>query len=256
MSSAKSGKRQFHEEVFPAEIEELKKIRQRRGIDAAALDGTPKTDLGLGGLALSGGGIRAASFCLGVIQSLGKHGILKSIDYLSTVSGGGFIGACICSALNTDLDLKAEKSPFLHKVGVEESETLRHLRSSSKYLAPGGFLYRLRLPTLLLRGMIINFSILFCLIALVAVPLTDLIFEIRHFLALFYQNLFFIISWSVFLALVFLFPFVFRPFIKTFNWRLRNAYEIMLTVSLLIPLLLIVFAALTPGESGDRTFLG
>ena len=249
MLSAQKGKRQFLETVFPAEIEEIKKIRQRRGLDTDTLKGSPSTGQGLGGLALSGGGIRAASFCLGVIQSLGKHGVLKSIDYLSTVSGGGFVGTCICSALNTDLDLQAEKSPFLHKIGVEESATLRHLRASSKYLAPGGFLYRLRLPTLLLRGMIINISILLTLIALVAVPLTDLLFELRHFLSLFYQNIFFIISWSVFLALVFLFPFVFRPFIKVINWRLRNAYEIMLTVSLLIPLMLIVLAALTPAVS-------
>ncbi len=235
--------------MFPAEIEEIRKIRERRGIDSASLKGPPSTGLGLGGMALSGGGIRAASYCLGVIQSLGKHGILKSIDYLSTVSGGGFVGTCLCSALNTDLDLQDEKSPFLHKIGVEESAALRHLRNSGKYLAPGGFLYRLRLPTLLLRGIIINFSILLTLIALVAVPLTDLVFELRHTLAIFYQNVFFIVSWSVFLALVFLFPFVFRPFLKVINWRLRNAYEIILTISLLIPLVFVILAALTPAVS-------
>ncbi len=246
MLSAQSGKRQFLEEVFPAEIEEIKKIRQRRGIDTASLKGPPSTGQGLGGLALSGGGIRAASYSLGVIQGLGKYGILKSIDYISAVSGGAFIATCISSVLNTDLDLQAEKSPFLHKIGVEESTTLRHLRNSGKYLAPGGFLYRLRLPTLLLRGIVINFSILFCLIALVAVPLTNFIFESRHFLAPFYQNIYFILSWSLFLVLAFLFPFLFRPFIKWHTWRLRNAYEIILTVSLLIPLILVIVAALTP----------
>ena len=40
------------------------------------------------GLALSGGGIRAASFHLGVVQSLSAHNVLPWIDYISAVSGG------------------------------------------------------------------------------------------------------------------------------------------------------------------------
>ena len=47
----------------------------------------------LTGLALSGGGIRSATFSLGVLQALARHDILKFIDYISTVSGGGHIGA-------------------------------------------------------------------------------------------------------------------------------------------------------------------
>ena len=45
------------------------------------------------GLALSGGGIRSAAFCLGVIQALARAGWLRRVDFLSTVSGGGYIGA-------------------------------------------------------------------------------------------------------------------------------------------------------------------
>ncbi|MFN8941513.1 MAG: patatin-like phospholipase family protein [Acidobacteriota bacterium] len=44
------------------------------------------------GLAISGGGIRSATFALGVMQSLAGKGWLEKIDYLSTVSGGGYIG--------------------------------------------------------------------------------------------------------------------------------------------------------------------
>ncbi|MHB1054173.1 MAG: hypothetical protein ACYCZT_14070, partial [Thiobacillus sp.] len=40
------------------------------------------------GLALSGGGIRSATFCLGVIQALARLRLLHAFDYLSTVSGG------------------------------------------------------------------------------------------------------------------------------------------------------------------------
>ncbi|MGH9418558.1 MAG: patatin-like phospholipase family protein, partial [Thermoanaerobaculia bacterium] len=44
------------------------------------------------GLALSGGGVRSATFNLGMLQALAAAGKLKSFDYLSTVSGGGYVG--------------------------------------------------------------------------------------------------------------------------------------------------------------------
>ena len=47
------------------------------------------------GLAFSGGGIRSASFGLGVLQALAKYDCLKKFDYLSTVSGGGYIGSSL-----------------------------------------------------------------------------------------------------------------------------------------------------------------
>jgi hypothetical protein len=52
------------------------------------------------GLALSGGGIRSATFNLGVLQALAQLDILRRFDYLSTVSGGGYIGACLTSLLS------------------------------------------------------------------------------------------------------------------------------------------------------------
>src|SRR2546421_7333393 len=45
------------------------------------------------GLAFSGGGIRSATFNLGVLKALAELGVLPCVDYLSTVSGGGYIGA-------------------------------------------------------------------------------------------------------------------------------------------------------------------
>jgi Patatin-like phospholipase. len=47
------------------------------------------------GLALSGGGIRSATFCLGMVRALAKKGELKKYDYLSTVSGGGYFGGML-----------------------------------------------------------------------------------------------------------------------------------------------------------------
>src|SRR5215510_8130516 len=51
------------------------------------IDGTitaPTTQLGLTGIALSGGGIRSASFCLGVLQGLQSKNVVNHMDYLST----------------------------------------------------------------------------------------------------------------------------------------------------------------------------
>jgi NTE family protein len=45
------------------------------------------------GLALSGGGFRAAAFHLGTLKKLKELGILSNIDVISTISGGSIIGA-------------------------------------------------------------------------------------------------------------------------------------------------------------------
>src|SRR6266567_1803578 len=49
------------------------------------------TNLGLMGLCFSGGGIRSATFNLGILQGLAELNLLRCFDYLSTVSGGGYI---------------------------------------------------------------------------------------------------------------------------------------------------------------------
>ena len=88
--------RQFADDVFPAEIAEIR--RRRRNLDdRRPLPGevdaiVPSTTLGLVGLAFSGGGIRSASFCLGVVQSLTRLRLFPRVDYLSTVSGGASQG--------------------------------------------------------------------------------------------------------------------------------------------------------------------
>jgi hypothetical protein len=56
------------------------------------------------GMALSGGGIRSATFNLGVMQALAKHRLLARIDYLSTVSGGGYIGAWLSAWIHRHAD--------------------------------------------------------------------------------------------------------------------------------------------------------
>ena len=46
---------------------------------------------GLLGVCFSGGGIRSATFNLGIVQGLAQLGLLPHLDYLSSVSGGGYI---------------------------------------------------------------------------------------------------------------------------------------------------------------------
>jgi hypothetical protein len=53
--------------------------------DASSFEGPPPW---LFGVALSGGGIRSASFCLGGLQALYQYKLIPRMDYLSRVSGG------------------------------------------------------------------------------------------------------------------------------------------------------------------------
>ncbi|GAB5100278.1 hypothetical protein [Caballeronia sp. HLA56] len=61
-------------------------------VQKTMLDHTDADNVGLSALCLSGGGIRSASFCLGVIQTLATYRLFGRFHYLSTVSGGGYIG--------------------------------------------------------------------------------------------------------------------------------------------------------------------
>lgn len=80
-------------------------------------------------LCLSGGGIRSSSFCLGVLQELADGGFLSRFDYLSTVSGGGFVGSWFTSRLYQEHPEHAADD--LMKAGASSGE----LREVSRYLA-------------------------------------------------------------------------------------------------------------------------
>lgn len=86
------------------------------------------------GLALSGGGIRSATFCLGVIQSLAKQDWLKHVDYLSTVSGGGYTGAF----LGRFFDVCQDQDQIHDALTDSRSQPVHWLRTHSNYLAPRG----------------------------------------------------------------------------------------------------------------------
>ncbi len=89
------------------------------------------------GLALSGGGIRSATFCLGVLKGLAKAKVLPRVDLLSTVSGGGYIGSFL-GAWFTRAQGPAEVCEGLQGIGATESRPVRWLRENGYYLAPSG----------------------------------------------------------------------------------------------------------------------
>jgi Patatin-like phospholipase len=103
-------------------------------------------DLKLFGLAFSGGGIRSATFNLGVLQGLAGVGLLRRADYLSTVSGGGYIGAWLATWIkrshrdpqrrgifDVENRLQVEPLPSPDEEGVR---AVRFLREYSNYLTP------------------------------------------------------------------------------------------------------------------------
>lgn len=74
--------------------EELKRIKGVEVSDRRLEDVFKKFhEAGLAALCFSGGGIRSATFGLGIVQALARHKLLDKFDYLSTVSGGGYLGS-------------------------------------------------------------------------------------------------------------------------------------------------------------------
>jgi NTE family protein len=72
------------------------------------------------GLALSGGGYRAAVFHLGTLQKLEELKILSKVDVISTISGGSITGAALC--------LHEGDYPSFHKVMYDKLKTKSVIR--------------------------------------------------------------------------------------------------------------------------------
>jgi predicted acylesterase/phospholipase RssA len=133
------------------------------------------------GLAFSGGGIRSATFCLGVLQALAARKKLASFDYLSTVSGGGYIGSWLSAwihraGLNTVQESLAKLgSQQGDPPGCEEAPEVTWLRRYSNYLAPRSGLLSLDSLTLVatwLRNVMLNLVVVLSVMSAVfLVPL-------------------------------------------------------------------------------------
>jgi hypothetical protein len=90
-------------------------------------------------LCISGGGIRSATFALGAIQGLAEEGLLEDFDYLSTVSGGGYLGGWLTSWKHRAGGL-AKIIPFLRRqaapIPTGAPDPVQHLREYNNYLSP------------------------------------------------------------------------------------------------------------------------
>ncbi|CAL8479558.1 patatin-like phospholipase family protein [Caballeronia sp. S22] len=122
------------------------------------------------GLALSGGGIRSATFALGVMRGLAKQGSLHLFDYLSTVSGGGYVGV----AFGRLFSEKAKGLQVESCLADDRSMFLWWLRHNGRYLIPAGAKDEWLAAAAAIRGWISSqFSFLllvFAAVGLVCVP--------------------------------------------------------------------------------------
>lgn len=157
------------EEVQKDELKAIELRRKQAGLapDPALDNQKPPSDLF--GVALSGGGIRSACFNLGLLQALVQRGVMRYVDYLSTVSGGGYIGSFFSSVAHrrwrerelakspkSDVTAPAETAsplpvvpdPDTHK----QPESVRELVANSRFLNDmPGFFNRYLVGTLLLN---------------------------------------------------------------------------------------------------------
>jgi hypothetical protein len=118
-------------------------------------------------LCISGGGIRSATFGLGVLQGLARCGLLNKFHYLSTVSGGGYIGSWLSAWIkNHAQGVAGVMAELRHRPDSAlnpEPQPIRHLREFSNYLAPRTGLTSVDFWTLIatfIRNMFLNWLVL------------------------------------------------------------------------------------------------
>lgn len=130
------------------------------------------------GLALSGGGIRSATVSLGIMQKLADARLLQHVDYLSTVSGGGYIGSALTWWLrkrgssaspydtgeNFPFGTDDPKRPEKPRMGLTP---LQFLRSNGNYLTPGNGITFWSGLAIVLRAIFLNLMIWIPVTALV-----------------------------------------------------------------------------------------
>ena len=113
----------FHQ-VLDCEVDGPIQERRKYWNEAAqakkSLENYPATDGNdLVGVALSGGGIRSSMFNLGLLQAFKQSGLMKHVDFLSSVSGGGYINGYYSTLGHFD-HVANKKTP---KNSVSDSKT-------------------------------------------------------------------------------------------------------------------------------------
>jgi hypothetical protein len=165
-------------EMLRDEIAAINERRQEIGRNALPLRAGcehPVSVIDAAGLALSGGGIRSASVSLGVLQALNHHGVLRQFDYLSTVSGGGYMGTSLTATMSTDdgrfvfgnAPRRGAHEPPLASE-ISDTEAVGHIRNYSNYLFPAGARDVVTGVTIVLRGLAANLGLVLPVLLLLA----------------------------------------------------------------------------------------
>ncbi|MCG6921745.1 MAG: patatin-like phospholipase family protein, partial [Acidobacteria bacterium] len=156
------------DEVLASEHRALRPDSRAEKESAARRDEQP-----LSALCISGGGIRSATFGLGAIQGLAERGVLEQFDYLSTVSGGGYIGSWLTAWASRAGGLGGVV-PRLRRDAAPpaegEPDPIQHLREYNSYLSPrlGAFSTDLwTLVATVLRNILLNWLVLIPLLMFV-----------------------------------------------------------------------------------------
>src|SRR6266849_564728 len=134
--------------ILEHELAQVGARRRNLNIDPVDPSGGPykrAANSGLMGLCFSGGGIRSATFNLGILQGLAELKLLKCFDYLSTVSGGGYIEGWLeawikrkeINGVEDSLQpSRSERTLLGSEAANKETPEIHFLREYSNYLTP------------------------------------------------------------------------------------------------------------------------
>jgi hypothetical protein len=169
------------------ELEAVSASRKLR--EVVPEDATRQNESQLIGLAFSGGGIRSATLNLGILQALAELKLSRYFDYLSTVSGGGYIGGWLHAWITR------EKKPQNVREALSPSESpdpesaathpIKWLRQYSNYLAPRRGFFSVdswSIATIWARNTLLNLIVIvLALAAVLMVPRgARVVFDVVH----------------------------------------------------------------------------
>jgi Patatin-like phospholipase len=179
------------DEIVRTEVQVINTRRGDLGRPPLTLHGTGAGSrvLDAVGLALSGGGIRSAAFSLGVLQSLNERGVLERVDYLSSVSGGGYMGSSLTATMtkteggfvfgtSTGPGSVAVAGTQPVPADVKDSGSVGHIRNYSNYLIPRGARDLVTAVAIVVRGLVANAALVLPFVLLLAL-ITILVFPDR-----------------------------------------------------------------------------
>jgi predicted acylesterase/phospholipase RssA len=161
---------QKHQQIVRDEIKAINTRRETaRQLDPDRVDACQMLDVV--GLALSGGGIRSSATCLGVLQALNHHDLIGRIDYLSTVSGGGYIGTSLSTTMTVTGRFVFGERPaggIATASEISDTPSVGHIRNYSNYLIPAGVRDLLTGIAIVVRGLIANIGLTLPVVLLLA----------------------------------------------------------------------------------------